>query len=75
MTDEKHRQGESFPNIGADYGRTEQAWAELIEQSGITDEARLTAWLEEEHGVGKDHAAALAGYFLAHEPGPTDGTK
>jgi len=67
MADEKHGADEPFPSIAARYGRTVEVWWELIEESGIADEAELAAWLEREHEVGGEHAAALASYFLDPE--------
>lgn len=72
MADEKHGPGEPFPTIAARYGRTMEVWGELIEESGIAEESRLAAWLETEHGVGSEHAASLASYFLDSDKGPED---
>ena len=72
MTDDKTGAEEPFPSIEAEYGRNVEVWEQLIAESGIEDVAELAAWLESEHGVGREHAEALAEYFLSSDREPAD---
>ena len=72
MAHDQHDPAATFPTFAAEYGRTEEVWAELIEESGITDEATLAEWLHGEHGVSREHAVSLAKHFLEHEHLPRE---
>lgn len=72
MTDDRTDAEPPFPSIEAEYGRTVEVWEEMIRESGIEDVAELAAWLESEHGVGREKAEALAEYFLSSDREPVD---
>ncbi len=69
MTEQRSEQARGpasyFPSIERKYGRSIEAWVEVIQGSPLTRHMELVGWLKAEHGLGHGHANALVAHALA----------